>query len=42
VFWWDWPTKLYNEDKAKEDKGFCIYGKAAEQIVREYNLKFNR
>lgn len=42
IFWWDWPTKLYNEDKAKEDKGFCIYGKAAEQVVREYNLKFNR
>ena len=42
VFWWDWPTKLYNKDKAKEDKGFCIYGKAAEQVVREYNLKFNR
>ena len=42
VFWWDWPTKLYNEDKAKEDKGFCIYGKAAEQVVREYNTKFNK
>jgi len=37
-FWWDWSTKLYPIEKAKENRGFDIYGKKAEQILREWYL----
>ena len=30
-FWWDWYTFL---PKEKEERGFSIYGKKAEDIVR--------
>ncbi len=37
--WWDWPTPLYAPEDAKTDTGFCIYGKPAERIVREWYAK---
>lgn len=38
-FWWDWSTKLYDIEEAKSNRGFDIYGKQAEQVVREYYAK---
>ncbi len=37
--WWDWPTPLYTLEDAKTDTGFCIYGKPAERIVRQWYAK---
>jgi hypothetical protein len=37
--WWDWPPHLYSLEEAKSDIGFCIYGKPAEQIVRQWYAK---
>lgn len=39
VFWWDWPTYLYSIDTAAQDTSYCIYGKPAEQIVKNYYSK---
>lgn len=37
---WDWKSSLYDEDKAKDDKGYEVYGKPAEKIIKEfYNSK---
>ena len=37
---WDWQSRLYDEDKAKDDNGYGVYGKPAEKIVKEfYNCK---
>lgn len=35
-FWWDWSTNLYPLEEAKLDKGFDIYGKKAEQTLKEW------
>lgn len=35
-FWWDWRAITYTEDKAHEDKDFCIYGKKAEQVMKTW------
>jgi hypothetical protein len=37
--WWDWPARLYPKDKAAADKGFCVYGKPAEQVLRTWYAK---
>jgi hypothetical protein len=37
--WWDWPPNLYSLEQAKSDTGFCIYGKPAEQLVRQWYAK---
>ncbi len=37
--WWDWHTDLYSLEKAKTDTTFCIYGKPAEKIVKEWYSK---
>jgi hypothetical protein len=37
--WWDWPSRLYERDFAAENRGFCIYGKEAEAVVREWYAK---
>jgi hypothetical protein len=37
--WWDWPPSLYSLEQAKSDIGFCIYGKPAEQVVRQWYAK---
>jgi len=37
--WWDWPANLYSLEEAKSDTGFCIYGKPAEQLVRQWYAK---
>jgi hypothetical protein len=37
--WWDWPHHLYSPEQAKNNIGFCIYGKPAEQIVRQWYAK---
>ncbi|MCL6604740.1 MAG: glycosyl hydrolase family 53 [Paenibacillus sp.] len=35
-FWWDWRTHLYELEEASKDAGFDIYGKEAEQILKEF------
>lgn len=37
--WWDWPARLYDRDAAAENRGFCVYGKQAEDVVREWYAK---
>jgi hypothetical protein len=39
--WWDWPARLYDVEDASENRGFCIYGKQAEEVVREWYAKPN-
>lgn len=34
--WWDWPARLYNRAEAAENRGFCVYGKKAEETVRDW------
>lgn len=34
--WWDWPARLYASDDAGKNRGFCVYGKQAEGVVREW------
>ncbi|QDV74075.1 glycoside hydrolase family 113 [Botrimarina mediterranea] len=34
--WWDWPARLYPIDEAGGNRGFCIYGKQAEGVVRDW------
>jgi len=35
-FWWDWSTQLYPIEEAGQQLGFDIYGKKAEQIVKQW------
>ena len=37
--WWDWPARLYPDDWARKDRGFCIHGKRAEQVLREWYIE---
>jgi hypothetical protein len=37
--WWDWPARLYDRDAAATHRGFCIYGKRAEEVVRQWYAK---
>jgi len=37
--WWDWPPKLYSPEQAATDRGFCVYGKPAEQVLRQWYAK---
>ncbi len=37
--WWDWPAQLYEKADADEHRGFCIYGKPAEEVVRTWYAK---
>jgi hypothetical protein len=37
--WWDWPARLHAKEKAGTDKGFCCYGKPAEQVLRTWYAK---
>ncbi|HYO26077.1 MAG TPA: hypothetical protein VEQ85_14130, partial [Lacipirellulaceae bacterium] len=37
--WWDWPARLYTEQSAPADRGFCVYGKQAEEILRTWYAK---
>jgi hypothetical protein len=34
--WWDWPARLYDAEDAGTDRGFSIYGKKAEDILRDW------
>jgi len=38
-FWWDWSTELYTLEQAKENKGFDIYDKKAEEVVKKWYMK---
>ena len=33
---WDWPARLYALDDAAHNDDYCIYGKAAEAVVRQH------
>lgn len=37
--WWDWPASLYAREAAAKNRGFCIYGKQAEDVVRQWYAK---
>ena len=37
--WWQWPAHLYKKEDAARDREFCIYGKQAEGVVREWYAK---
>lgn len=37
--WWDWPARLYDRSAAAENRGFCVYGKQAEDVLREWYAK---
>ncbi|MFA5292296.1 MAG: hypothetical protein WC496_04590 [Phycisphaerae bacterium] len=37
--WWEWSSKLYNLDEAKTNIGFGVYGKPAEDLVRQWYRK---
>jgi hypothetical protein len=37
--WWDWPARLYPQDSASLDRGFCVYGKQAEAVVKRWYAK---
>lgn len=37
-FWWDWSTNLYPIEEAKLNKDFDIYGKKAEQVLKNWYL----
>jgi hypothetical protein len=37
--WWEWPARLYSKDHAATDREFCIYGKRAEDVLREWYAK---
>lgn len=36
---WDWPARLYPRDEASANDDYCIFGKAAESVVREDYLR---
>ncbi len=33
---WDWPWKQYDLIEAAKDKGYALYGKPAEQVIKKY------
>lgn len=37
-FWWDWSANLHTLEQARTDKGFGIYGKKAEQVLRKWYI----
>ena len=37
--WWDWPARLYPKSAAATDRSFCVYGKQAEDVLREWYAK---
>jgi hypothetical protein len=37
--WWDWPARLYHREAAAQHRDFCIYGKQAEEVVRQWYAK---
>ncbi len=37
--WWDWPARLYPESAAATNRSFCVYGKQAEEMLREWYAK---
>lgn len=36
---WNWPARLYDIHEAKSNRDYCMYGKEAEEIVRNYYKK---
>jgi hypothetical protein len=34
--WWDWKAQLYKQEEAKTNKDFCIYGKPAEAVLKDW------
>jgi hypothetical protein len=37
--WWDWPARLYSDEEAATNRGFCVHGKEAEQVLQEWYAK---
>ncbi len=37
-FWWDWSTKLYPLEEAASNRGFDIYGKKAEAVLKDFYI----
>jgi hypothetical protein len=34
--WWAWPAHLYPEERGVGNIGFCVYGKPAEEVVKNW------
>lgn len=41
-FWWDWSVNLYPKSEASRNRGFDIYGKQAEQVLRSWYARAGR
>jgi hypothetical protein len=39
---WNWTAKLYSLEEAAGNGDYCIYGKAAEQVVAEHYKSFDK
>ncbi len=37
--WWIWRASLYDKQSAENNKGFCIYGKPAEDVLKKWYAK---
>jgi hypothetical protein len=37
--WWDWPARLYDRTEAGGNRSFCVYGKRAEDVLRQWYAK---
>ena len=37
--WWDWPARLYESQAAPTQRSFCIYGRKAEAVLRQWYAK---
>ncbi|MDR0315382.1 MAG: hypothetical protein LBH97_00610 [Treponema sp.] len=38
-FWWEWSTRIYDIDKAKNNRSFNVYGKKAEKVLKKWYSK---
>ena len=34
--WWAWPPELYTLEEAQSQTDFCVYGKPAEKLIKEW------
>jgi hypothetical protein len=37
--WWDWPARLETRERYQHGRGFCVYGRAAEKVMRAWYAK---
>jgi hypothetical protein len=37
--WWDWPARLETRERFQQGRGFCVYGRPAEKVMRQWYAK---